>query len=1265
MSLQLWLGNAGSGKSYNLFNYITKEAEKHPDYNYLVIVPEQFTLQTQYDLVNMSKTEGIINIDVLSFARLAHRVFEEVGYANGSGLLIDDMGKSLIIRRLASQYENELPILGKHLKKLGYISEIKSVISEFMQYGIGNNEIESFKKAAKASGKGRLNSKLDDIQVLFNAFRKYIDEKYITSEEILDRVSSVVPESKKLKKSIIAFDGFTGFTPVQYKLIEALLVNCVDVHVTVLKDTCSEKKADETDEQNLFYMSYKTITELNKRAKVNSINKKPDVIIGDDIPIRYRLYDGQLDKNGMIRHLEKNLFRDKPSVYECFTDEKHEVKTKFNIFNTQSSKENLYSVDEVDTADEKDTNSIKNIEDVSNIKEHSLVMFSSRNPYDEMKQVAIKINDLVREEGYHYRDIAIVSGDVETYMNSARRVFCNYDIPYFVDKTQPILLNPFIEYIRAIISILAEDFSYEAVFRYLKSTLTDIPMDSIDKLENYVLATGIKGYKKWNTRFVRRKKDMDEDQLEAIDGIRKQVIDIFDKKFISKKTFPVRDIATEIYRLISINNIQSQLYKRSLEYKENGDGAKAKEYDQIYAHVMDLMDKIVELLGDEEVTVQEFGELMDAGFDEIRIGVIPSITDYVQIGDITRSRLRDVKALFFVGVNDGIIPLSNGSGGIISDMDREYLKTSDIEVELAPTNREKAYSQRLYLYMLMSKPQEKLFISFSKLSEDGKSLRPSYLINTIKELFPGIVVENTENIDIYARACSEKAAFLEISEGLQPYISDMMNMAKHSESIKDVENILEAENNKEDQDIIKEERVNDIESILLEDKNLRNEIRNTSAYAASQHEIYKELIRIFAGSPEYHTELQQIVDMAFSYNVFKAQDNISKAVAQVLYGKNLIGSVTRLESFAKCAYQHFLQYGLNIKERELFNFEPRDMGSIFHDSLQVYSELVKENNENWFTITEEKSDVLVKDAVERSIAQGDYAAVYSSFRTTYMIERMKRITKRTVSVLTEQIRKGKFEPSKFEMKFTSANDCKALNIELSEDEKMKLIGRIDRLDVLEDEHNIYVKIIDYKSGNQDFDLAAIYEGTKLQLVLYLNAASEMLKKDKPVLPAGILYYHIDDPIVDADAGENSESINKKIAKELVMRGLVNSDKTIIDMMDSNFEGSSSVIPVSKNKDGSFGARSSVASTDEFKIISDYVDHTIKEMGRDILDGKTAFSGKNCDYCQYSSVCRYKEFATAEDNDKKLSRDEALNKMREKLGIEVEKKDIITGSDSDE
>ena len=283
MSLQFILGNSGSGKSHYLYQHIIEESMRRPEVNFLVLVPEQFTMQTQKDLVSMHPKHGIMNIDVLSFARLAHRIFEEVG--GDDKIVLDDEGKNLILRKIAGTFEKELKVLGGNLKKQGYISEVKSVISEFTQYGIGLERLEEL--LDQMDENSYLSWKLQDIRKIYQGFNDYLAKKYITKEELLDVLGNVVGQSEIIRNAVIALDGFTGFTPVQNHLLGELMKICKDVLVTAEMDSRENPFLYEHPYQ-LFALSKQMVTTLTRIARENRIEIVEPVCLYGQPVYRFR-----------------------------------------------------------------------------------------------------------------------------------------------------------------------------------------------------------------------------------------------------------------------------------------------------------------------------------------------------------------------------------------------------------------------------------------------------------------------------------------------------------------------------------------------------------------------------------------------------------------------------------------------------------------------------------------------------------------------------------------------------------------------------------------------------------------------------------------------------------------------------------------------------------------------------------------------------------------------------------------------------------------
>ena len=1114
MSLRFYFGPSGSGKSHRIYEEIMQRAAQEPGRNFLIIVPDQFTMQTQKDLVMHSDRGGILNIDVLSFGRLSHRILEEVGTKEMP--VLDDTGKSLVLQKIAADLKEQLPAMGSLLHKQGYIHEVKSAISEFMQYGISTQDMD--KLIASAEKRGALAMKLRDLKTLYRGFQDYIRDHFITTEETLDVLRRSLVKSKILPDSVVVFDGFTGFTPIQNRLIQELMRVCEETIVTVTIGE-EEDPYQMDGEQKLFHLSKKTVADLVKLAAEAEVTRGEDVFVKGG-PNRFA-------EAPALCYLEQNLFR---YQYEPYTENKHEIH-----------------------------------------------MFEALSPREEVHQTALYIRKLIREEGLTYRDIAVVIGDLEGYASYVETEFGQLEIPCFLDRTRGIVLNPMIEYIKSALQLYIRDFSYDTVFHFLRSGMADISREEIDELENYVIRTGARGYRTYSRLFTRKTEEMQqgsgqedteraEETLERLNRIRQQFADTVEILHMAPRA-KAGEYVDHLYDFLEQNQVQQKLLNYQQRFEQEGDLAKAREYAQIYRLVMDLLDQIYELLGEEEISLQEFADILEAGFGEITVGTIPQNVDRIVVGDMERTRLKQVKVLFFLGVNDGNIPKNASKGGIISDMDREFLIESG--TEMAPSPRQQMYIQRLYLYLNMTKPSQRLYLSYAKVNSDGKGIRPSYLIDTVRKLFPQLAVEYPQNRSRLEQIEGRQEGARYLAEELREYA----------------------------------------------DGTLREEERQD----------FYLMYRAYEADPEGRDRLT-----AAAFRRYK-ESGLSRIVARALYGRQLENSVSRLETYAACACRHFLQYGLSLQEREEFGFEVSDMGNVYHAVLENFAGKLAESGRTWWDFDENFATQAIKEAVEGYAATYGETVLYSSARNEYAITRMSRILTRTVLTLQQHLKQGSFQPDDYELSFRFAEDLDSIHVDLSEEEKMHLQGRIDRIDVSEDAEHVYVKVIDYKSGNKKFDLAALYYGLQLQLVVYMNAAMELESRkhpDKEIVPAALLYYHIDDPTIETPVELTQEQINEEILTKLRMNGVVNSDPAVVERLDRFLQDKSKVIPVEKKKDGSFSARSGILSREELHVVSAYVDTKIRQIGREILDGKIAANPyekgneEACTYCAYKKVCGF-------------------------------------------
>lgn len=1170
MALQFILGGSGSGKTRFLYETAIRESLAHPDLQYLVVAPEQYTMQTQKEIIRLHPRHGVMNIDILSFKRLAYRVFEDLGIRLPA--VLDDMGKSMVIRKVAGMEKKKLGLYGRHLEQAGFINQLKSQISELYQYGITP---EMLGQVMDGTDSPLLERKLKDLQVVYSGFKTYIQEHYITAEEILDILCRELPRWDVLKDSVVLLDGYTGFTPVQYRLVELFLLHARDVLCSVTIDP-KENAYEESMIQHLFYMSKHTVCRLTDMARRHGIEKKKDVICTGKPAWRF-VDSPELD------FLEQNLYRYNGKIWD------------------------------------------KPVEHI--------VLYRGREPAGEAAYVCSMIRKMVQEEGMRYRDAAVVTGDLAAYGRELAHQFDDAGIPYFLDDKKSILENPLVELIRAALETV-KDFSYESVCRYLKTGLIfdrgkeerqecsllerecglqerecGLPERECteqvcgllepdggnlqefdgsrghaevmaDRLENYVRALGIRGWKRWESQWERQYRGGGDLNLKELNGYRQWILGPLRplREAFREKGATVGSVTTALREFLESMELRQKLEDYKGFFMERGfmgDENLAREYGQVYDMVLELLGRLEGLLGEEKADLKNYSRILDAGFEEIKVGVIPAAIDQVMVGDITRSRLEAVKVLFFVGVNEGTIPQRKDGGSLLTDRDRAAFKAMDME--LAPTSREDGCIQKFYLYLMMAKPSLRLVLTHAGMSAGGKTQRPSILVGELEKLFPAISTLDERGVEWTVRTMKDARERL----------------------IKGLRSLRETKEGWE-----------------------------SPMERAREEAAFLELFKHFYSLEEQRKTVKRLLDAAFySYE----ERGIGRAAARTLYGQTLQGSVTRLEQFASCAYAHFLKYGLELMERQEYELEAVDMGNLFHQSIDRCFGTMKEKGQDWRSLTEEGRKQLVGECVARVTEEYGNTIMKNSARNAYLAGRIERITDRTIWALAEQVKKGDFEPAGFEVSFSAIDNLKAMRIALSEDEELQLRGRIDRMDLCEDEEHVYVKIIDYKSGTTSFDLAALYYGLQLQLVVYMDAAVEMEERKSPgkeVVPAGIFYYHINDPLADKQEGMTVEEIEKQILRQLRMDGLVNSKLDIIRHLDREIVKESDVIPVAI-KDGYVQeSRSSVASTRRFEDLGRFVNRKLKEAGMDILQGnvelKPCKQGDRtaCDYCPYHAVCGF-------------------------------------------
>lgn len=1107
MSVRFLLGASGSGKSRQIYNEIIQASIKEPERNFYLIVPEQYTMEAQRELVTMHPAGGMMNIDAIGMNRLAYRVFDELGISTGQ--VLEDFGKSMLIKKILCEQQDTLHVYGSYYDKLGFVDEMKSMMSEIFQYNIKQDTIDEIMEQIPENSV--VAGKMQDIRHIYEEFEAFAGERYIVAEQLVELLTRHVGQSKLVCGSSLYFDGFTGFTPVQLELVEKLMTCADDLTFSFTLDD-RDQKYEHIKDYELFYLTKTTIKKLTEAAAAAGMEIESPVVLPGTINYR-------LGENRELFFLERNLFR---SPY-------------------QKWKQPLERIHLTATGDAQ----------------------------DEIVFVASTIRRLVREKGYRYKDIAIVAGDLEQASHIYERVMDEYEIPVFIDANACLKANPCAETIRSVLAVLADDFSYDSVFRFLKAGMTDLSFEDIELLENYALKRGVRGYSRWNRAV---SENYEKTSPVNVEEIRQAFMKMFGdiRKLFADKKAATKDYVEALYDFLLQIHMYEKLEARKNELYEENRINEGDAYGQIFEKTVRLFDKIAELLGDTKMSVKEFYEIVDTGLSDIEVGVVPPTVDRVLIGDITRSRLNHIKVLFFTSVNDGIVPKAPKKGRILSDRDRDIL--SDCGLELAPSDKQNSYIEQFYIYTILTKPSDHLYISYHKLSASLESMRPSYLLGRISSIFPSLQAEEYD-----AASC----------------MPDTVNRS--------LRRILRTE----------EDDSEDAESRIL-------------TRILTEKGFTRELTAIYKGRT-YRNVAEQLPPETIA----------------LLYGRYLHASVSKLELYARCGFAYFLKYGLRLKEREMYQVDVRNVGVILHSVMEgLFKQVRDTRNNDWENFPEDERMLMVTELVNRAAEESAGDFFEDNARNAYMLQMIERMAQTSAGMLQKHIRLGSMKPGMLEKTFDSAKDeVGSYLFELPNQIQMSINGKIDRVDVEEEDGTVYIKVIDYKSSARKLSLEEILNGEQLQLVTYSAIAYEiekMIYPDKNIQIAGLLYYSFDDPVIEIESSEidtdteqpefsDQEKLDAERMEKMKLQGFVNESPAVIQKMDHTCNQS---LPVKLDKNGDIKKSENVVSADQIRTIMELTRENIEELGSQIAEGKIAIepyknkSNTGCDYCEFKNICHF-------------------------------------------
>ena len=950
MSFRIIYGRAGTGKSEYCYREIAQKIKK--ENKILIITPEQFSFTAEKKLMDAIDTQAVFNAEVVTLSRMAYRVISEIGGKNETNL--SKCGKAMLIYSILSNNKNELKFLGKTDEN---VDMLDTAITEFKKHGIS---VEQLKQEIENQEDIYLKNKLQDLNVVYSGFEEQLAGKYIDETDLLTILAENIDKTDMFKDAVIYIDEFAGFTSQEYHIIKKLIQIAKQVTITICTDGLHEIKNPDTD---IFYSNEVTVTKLLEVAQ------NCDVKIEE-----IKLEETYRFKNSELKHLEKNLYENKPQKY-----------------NSQ----------------------IKNIQ-----------LFLAKNQYSEIEEVARNVLKLVRDEGYRYRDISIITKNIATYSSLARAIFDKYDIPTFIDENRDLNQNVVIQYILAILEIFIKNWSYEAVFNYIKTGFSNIEEDDIFKLEKYCLKWGIK-QNKWKKEFsYGNYEEKDKADIERLEQIRKDLVTpLMNLKYKIDENKTVEGISKAIYEFLVEQQIYEKVQIKIQELNEIGQIDLANEYESSIQTIIEILDEIVLVFKDDKITIDKYNQILKIGFKNSSLTKIPGTQDQVIMGDVDRSRSHKVKAIFIIGLNDGEFPSVRKDEGFLNDADREVLKQNGIE--LAKGTIDKLYEDSFNIYKAFTTAEEKLYLLYSSSDMQGKALRPSMLINKIKKIYP-MLQEQSDVIERRSEILNKKTTYEEL----------IVNLSKLKE-----------------QDSIEK--------------------------------LWYYIYDYYQKNSEWNEKLKQSLKGLEYTNI---PDKIDQNNIDRLYGNTLITSISKLERYRSCPFSYYLQYGLKIKPQEELKIQTLNTGTFIHEVIDEFFGTVREVGIKLEEITEEQLSEIINKIIDSKLGQNKNYIFTSTAKYRALVIRLKKIIKKALKYIIGTIVQSRFKVLGTEVEFGEKGKYKPIRLTLEDGKRIEIIGKIDRIDTAQGEDGKYLRIIDYKSSAKNIDLNEVYAGLQIQLLTYLDAA---------------------------------------------------------------------------------------------------------------------------------------------------------------------------------
>ena len=792
--------------------------------------------------------------------------------------------------------------------------------------------------------------------------------------------------------------------------------------------------------------------------------------------------------------------------------------------------------------------------------EGSVELFCAHSPRSEVEWTAARIRKLVREEGLRFRDIGVVARNFGAYSDLVESVFDRYEVPVFCSAMHDILEKPVLALVTAALDSITGGYTYDDMFRYLKTGLTDLEDRERDLLENYVLKWDIRGSKwtqekPWNMHpdgYGRVLEEGDRQLLEQLDRLRRQVVEPLE--FLRKnRRNTAFEQANALYTFMERIGVPQRLVERMDALQQRGELALAEEYRQLWDILCGALEQCAALLGDTPMELEEFASLFRLVLSQYDVGSIPVSLDRVTAGETTRQTNHRVKVLFFLGADDGSVPQVSGGAGLLSDDDRSLLASYGLE--LNQSTEELLYREMTTLYQICALPSQRLILSWPGQGSGGEDRRPCFVVERLKLLYSDLQEVREDTLGGLFRL-----------EAPRP--------------------------------------------------------------ALEQAGRYPALRQVLEGMPEYAIPLHRM-EQARGW----ARGRLSRRSVEMLYGRRVPMSASRMDQYKSCHFSYFMKFGLKAKARKPAGFTAPEYGTFVHYVLEHILQVCDTEIKNgvWDDQTRKTVHEETKKIVDRYVQEELGGLEQQTDRFRYLFRRLLRAVQAVVDNVVQELVLSSFQPISFELGFGRQKDLPPVELTVG-DMTLSISGFVDRVDGWVHNGRLYLRVVDYKTGRKSFDLTEVWNGLGLQMLLYLFTLEDKGQSiyGLPVEGAGVLYLPARDVTVRGSRSMAEEARQKAVDKELQRKGLVLDDPEVISAMEPAGGEGYRFLPLKVKRSGEITGEALV-SAQRLGRLQKHIERVLGDICQELAAGNIAADPfwrgpeKNaCRFCDYAAACHFEE-----------------------------------------